>query len=202
MVCLQESKAESLSVSMNIDITGIDFDYAHLPAAGVAGGAVVAWHHDLWGASPPTIRCFSITLRLTPLNGLGKPWWLTNVYGPMNHAENGDFLHELRDTRSVIHGPWLLCGDFNMIYQACDKNNGRLHLGLMRSFRHVLDDIHLDELDLSRRLFTWSNYRDSPTLERLDRVFDSMEWLEQYTCHHLHCLSSDSSDHVWQNRLI
>jgi hypothetical protein len=177
MVCLQEFKAESLSISMNIDITRIDFDYAHLPAAGVAGGAVVAWRCDLRGASPPTIRRFSITLRLTPLNGLGKLWWLTNVYGPTNHTEKGDFLQELRDTRSVIHGPWLLCCDFNMIYQACDKNNGRLHLGLMRSFRRVLDDLHLDELHLSGRLFTWSNHRDSPTLERLDRVFASMEWL-------------------------
>jgi hypothetical protein len=66
----------------------------------------------------------------------------------------------------------------------------------MRSFRCVLDDLHLDELHLSGRLFTWSNHKDSPTLERLDRVFASMEWLEQYTCHHLRCLSSDSSDHA------
>lgn len=66
----------------------------------------------------------------------------------------------------------------------------------MRSFRRVLDDLHLDELHLSGRLFSWSNHRDSPTLERLDRVFASMEWLEQYTCHHLRCLSSDSSDHA------
>ena len=66
-------------------------------------------------------------MRLTPLNGLGEPWWLTNVYGSTNHAEKGDFLQELRDARSVIQGPWLLCSDFNMFYQASDKNNGRSH---------------------------------------------------------------------------
>jgi hypothetical protein len=42
-----------------------------------------------------------------------------------------------------------------MIYQACDKNNGRLHHSIMHSFRSVLDDPQLDELHLSGRLFTW-----------------------------------------------
>lgn len=65
VVCLQESKVENLSVSMNIDITGIDFDYVCLPAIGVAGGVLVAWRRDLWNASPATIRRFSITLCLT-----------------------------------------------------------------------------------------------------------------------------------------
>jgi hypothetical protein len=74
------------------------------------------------------------------------------------------------------------------LHQACDKSNGRLHRGLMRRFRQVLDDLHLDELHLSGRLFTWSNHRDNPTLERLDRIFASID------CHHLRCLSSDSSD--------
>lgn len=96
----------------------------------------------------------------------------------------------------VTHGPWAMCGDFNMIYEACDKNNGRLHTGVMRSFRSLLDDLHLDELHLSGRLYTWSNRRDSPTLERLDRVLASIDWLELYPSHHLRCLSSDTSDHA------
>jgi len=37
-VCLQESKVADFSVSMNIDITGIDIDYISLPAIGIAGG--------------------------------------------------------------------------------------------------------------------------------------------------------------------
>jgi endonuclease/exonuclease/phosphatase family metal-dependent hydrolase len=124
------------------------------------------------------------------------PWWLTNVYGPTNHADKDEFMQELRNVRSVIQGPWMLCGDFNMIYQTYDKSNGRLHRSLMRRFRQMLDDLQLDELHLSGRLFTWSNHRDSPTMERRDRVFASVDWLEQYNCHHLRCLSSDYSDHA------
>jgi hypothetical protein len=60
----------------------------------------------------------------------------------------------------------------------------------------LLDDLLLDELHLSGRLFTWSNHRDSPTLECLDRAFASLDWLELFTCHHLRCLSSDCSDHA------
>jgi hypothetical protein len=102
VVCLQETKLEDLPVPMNIEITGIDFDYAYLPASGVAGGALVAWRRDLWDASPPTIRLFPITMRLTPLNGCGDPWWLTNVYGPTERADKVDFLQEIRDTCSSI----------------------------------------------------------------------------------------------------
>jgi len=48
----------------------------------------------------------------------------------------------------------MVCGDFNLIYMASDKNNGRLHRGLMRRFREVIDDLQLDEIHLSGRLFT------------------------------------------------
>lgn len=47
IVCLQESKVADLSVTMNVKLTGSDFDYAYLPAVGVAGGVVTSWRHDL-----------------------------------------------------------------------------------------------------------------------------------------------------------
>lgn len=43
IVCLQESKIENFSVSLNTEITGFDFDYISLPASGVAGGATISW---------------------------------------------------------------------------------------------------------------------------------------------------------------
>ncbi|XP_066323685.1 uncharacterized protein [Miscanthus floridulus] len=140
---------------MNNEIAGNDFDYFCLPAVGVAGGAVVSWRRDLWCATSPCARRFSVTTKLTPLNGHGEPWWLTNVYGPTARADKADFLQELRDVRASCPGPWLLCGDFNLIYKASDKNNGRLHHGLMRRFRNVIDDLQLEEIHLSGRLFTW-----------------------------------------------
>jgi endonuclease/exonuclease/phosphatase family metal-dependent hydrolase len=49
------------------------------------------------------------------------------VYVPHQEQEKAAFLQELRSIRSSHVGPWLLCGDFNFIYKAQDKNNQRLN---------------------------------------------------------------------------
>lgn len=117
---------------------------------------------DLWRVSAPFVRRFSITIELTPINGPGEPWWLTNVYGPTARSDKPDFLLEIRAVRAASPGPWLLCGDFNLIYKASDKNNGRLDRSTMRRFHGVIDDLQLEELHLSGRIFAWSNGRDRP----------------------------------------
>ena len=169
IVCLQETKVANLSASMNADLTGAGFDFACLPAIGVAGGAVTSWRRDLWSVSSSCVRRFSVTVKLSPADGHAEPWWLTNVYGPATRAGKPDFFQELRDIHASCPNAWLVCGDFNVIYLASDKKSGRLHRGLMRRFRSLIDDLQLEELTLSGRLFTWSNGRDQPTLERLDR---------------------------------
>jgi hypothetical protein len=65
----------------------------------------------------------------------------------------------------------MISGDFNMIYKAEDKNNSRLNRRMMNRFRHLLEDLDLLELHLHGRLYTWSNEREDPTLERIDRAF-------------------------------
>jgi hypothetical protein len=86
------------------------------------------------------------------------------------------FLDDLRTLRSTLSGPWVLCRDFNLIYQAADKNNGRLSRRMMGRFRSFLIVLELLELHLHSHLFTWSNERTHPTLERIDRVFVSPDW--------------------------
>lgn len=83
-----------------------------------------------------------------------------------------------------------------MIYLATDKNAGTLCRGAMRRFQGLIDDLQLSELMLSGRLFAWSNGRDRPTLECLDRAFCTVEWQQGHPCHQLRCLSSDCSDHT------
>jgi endonuclease/exonuclease/phosphatase family metal-dependent hydrolase len=90
------------------------------------------------------------------------------------------FLDELREVHAEATGPLLICGDFNQIYRAIDKNNNRLNLRSMCRFRRLIDDCQLDELYLHGRLYTWTNERQRPTLERIDRVFASVDWLEAF----------------------
>jgi hypothetical protein len=90
----------------------------------------------------------------------------------------------------------LLCGDFNLIYKAEDKNNAILNRRMMGRFRRFIDDNQLQELHLNGPSFTWSRERDNPTLERLDRVFATEDWLLAFPNHELNALSSECSDHA------
>lgn len=98
-------------------------------------------------------------------------WWFTSVYGPQEDELKIQFLQEFKDIRALCIGPWLLPRDFNMIYQAADKNNPNLNRALIRS---SLDVTSLKEIQLHSRKYTWSNERASPTLVRLDRFFAAL----------------------------
>ena len=122
-------------------------------------------------------------------------WWLTVVYGPCIDVGRVEFLRELKELRATRPGAWMVCGDFNIIYLAANKSNSRLDRRSMRLFSGFLGDVALSEVHLNGRLFTWSNQHDHPTLERIDRVFVSSDWLELLPNHWLRALSLDCSDH-------
>jgi len=66
----------------------------------------------------------------------------------------------------------------------------------MGRFRRFLDETELLELRLNGRLYTWSNERDAPTLERIDRVFASEDWSLLFPDHNLSALATECSDHA------
>jgi endonuclease/exonuclease/phosphatase family metal-dependent hydrolase len=126
----------------------------------------------------------------------GAEWWLSSVYGPSRDEEKHDFLDELNHLRLSHASPWLLCGDFNMIYRTMDKNNNRLDKRRMCQFRRFLSVASLKEIHLQGRLFTWSNERDHPTLEKIDRFFVTAEWEAMHHNFEFHSLPSLCSDHA------
>jgi hypothetical protein len=164
------------------------FDYTVVPALNVSGGILLGWHREAWSAAVVTRDRYSLFARLVGV-GSQVPWLITVVYGPQLEHEKVEFLEELCQFREANAGPWLLCGDFNMIYQAADKSNERLDRRAMRRFRSFINEVQLQEVDLIGRCFTWSNEWGAPTLERLDRVLASVDWFD------LKALSSDCSDH-------
>jgi endonuclease/exonuclease/phosphatase family metal-dependent hydrolase len=120
---------------------------------------------------------------------------LTSVYGPTVEEDKSIFLDELKAFKPATSCPWLVSGDFNLIYEAKDKNNLNLNRQLMGSFRHTLDCCELFEFSLQNRRFTWSNEREQPTLVRLDRVFCIKEWDLLFSGFTLQALSSSFFDH-------
>jgi hypothetical protein len=92
-------------------------------------------------------------------------------------------------------GPWLVAGDFNLIVDPVDKIRGCLHCSMMAIFRRALSSLELKELYLNGRRYTWSNKRELLTLEKLDRVFSTMDWEMLYPDAFLSAMSTGPSDH-------
>jgi hypothetical protein len=128
-------------------------------------------------------------------NSNGRSWWLTCVYGPQGNSEKVLFLHELRDLRLLCHGPWMIAGDFNMIYKAEDKNNSNINRVMMGRFRSFINDLALSELPLFGQKFTWSSQQNPPTLVKLDRVLCTLDWVELFLNSLLQRSASNDSDH-------
>jgi exonuclease III len=195
LLCLQETKMVNVLPALVNEMLGPLFDYCFLPSVGLSGGIVMAWRTDVWTMADVSVQQFSVTAKATLSNVTTELWWITVVYGPQEDAEKIEFLNSLVAVRAASPGAWLLCGDFNMIYKEDDKNNDRLDRRGMHRFRAFINRATIEELHLSGRRFSWSNRRDSPTLERLDRAFASPEWLAAHPNHLLKALSSDCSDH-------
>jgi hypothetical protein len=66
----------------------------------------------------------------------------------------------------------------------------------MGMFRRLLQDLELEELYLHGWLYTWSNERTHPTLERIDRAFACAQWCSLFPLHRMRTLSSSCSDHA------
>ena len=105
-----------------------------------------------------------VTLSVLLSSNDDPPWWLTGVHGPQSDAEKVAFLDELREVRAGCPGPWMLAGDFNMIYCSEDKNNGNVNQAMMGRFRRFVNEMELKEIPLLGRRYTWSNERESPLL--------------------------------------
>lgn len=195
LISLQETKLDDCDDRLLLDLLGSMFDYFFLPASNTCGGILLAWKRDVWSASCPGRRDFSLTAKISHIAS-GEDWWITCVYGPQMESDKIRFLDELQSIRQFCTDRWLVCGDFNLIYRAEDRNNNILNTRMMGRFRRFLDVAELLELHLNGRLYTWSNEQDSPTLERIDRMFASEEWSLLYPDHSLSALASECSDHA------
>jgi exonuclease III len=197
ILCLQETKKIDISWQFILSMLGSDFDnnFVFQPSVGASGGILIAWRSGLGPVQASRVDNHSVSVQFCPISN--PPWWLTCVYGPQGNQEKIQFLQELRNIRNQCSGPWLVVGDFNLVYKDGDKNNSNLNRAMMGRFRRWINDVAVTELPLHGRKFTWSSspYSASPTLVRLDRVFCSLEWEDMFPDCLLQSLASDESDH-------
>ena len=194
LVCLQETKLSHITVRDVSSFLGPDFSqFVYLPAQQTRGGILIAWRDGVFSVDHHHVHRYSVSVLLS--NGDDPPWWLTAVYGPQRDADKISFLEELRDVRAACPGPWLLAGNFNMIYFSEDKNNDNINRAMMGRFRRFVNDLELKEIPLLGRRYTWPNERDSPTLVNLDRVLCTNDWDDLFPENLLQSQASEMSDH-------
>jgi exonuclease III len=195
ILCLQETKLDHIDRSLAVEIAGTDRqDFFFLPAEGTRGGAAIFWDASVVSLTLPVIRRFSVTATVTVLHS-NTSFLISTVYGPSEDADKVDFLAEMTQIKPAIGTPWLILGDFNLIYEARDKNNLNLCRRLMGQFRAAIDAAELFEMRCSNRRFSWSNEREQPTLVYLDRVFCNVAWDGLFSTCAVQALSSSHSDH-------
>jgi len=194
IVCLQETKLAHISVYDASSILGQGFhSFVYLPARETRGGILVAWREDVFTAECHRVHRHSVSVKFR--SDGEHEWWFSGIYGPHLDADKPAFLEELREVRSQCNGPWMLAGDFNMIFCAEDKNNDNVNRAMMGRFRRFVNDMELKEIPLLGRRYTWSNERDSPTLVKLDRVLCTSDWEDIYPDCVLQSHASEMSDH-------
>nr|POE69558.1 hypothetical protein CFP56_49333 [Quercus suber] len=128
----------------------------------------------------------------------GFPLLITFVYAHPDHAKRGEVWQRLRSLKQHSHPSWLCIGDFNQVISKEDKlslTTGNI-IGL-EEFQQVLGDLQLCDLTASGQRFTWMNKReeDDFVMERLDRAFGSIEWVNRYPFYSLRNLPIVRSDH-------
>jgi exonuclease III len=167
IVCPQETKLSSISDFDIITILGSTYsNFIFSPAIGTRVGILVAWRDRNLSTGVSVIKEFSVSVQFQLLSG--QLWWFTGVYGPHQDNLKLAFLQELGVVRNECEGPWIIAGDFNMIYRAKDKNNSNINRALMGDFRSWINSLELKEILLCGRRFTWSNQREDPTLAKVD----------------------------------
>ena len=113
--------------------------------SGTCGGSAIFWESSVIGLATHMAGRFSITARATMLHS-SSGFWLTTVYGPADEARKDDFLQELAAAAPPPGQPWLIYGDFNIIYEARDKNNAITNRRIMGIFRSAIDRAELREI--------------------------------------------------------
>jgi hypothetical protein len=157
----------------------INFVWFWSPPNGRSGGLLVGFDADILDVREKELGEFMIRILVVHKEN-GFIWNFINVYRAAQDDQKQKFLSEFSPFCSKCIHPVLIGGDFNILRKDSDKNKPRGMNKWSSLFNSIIDFHNLIELDLSGRLYTWSNNRNSPTFEKLDRFLVSLEWDMHY----------------------
>jgi len=154
IVLLQETKLSSITpAKLSTFLPRRLNSFFSSPADGTAGGILTAWPESLFTAMTTSTTAHTVSVFFSS-TATDLSFLITNVYAPSTPERRPEFLDELRMIAPPDDTPWMLCGDFNMIRYAHEKNNNNFHFSEAESFNDCINDMCLVELPLLDRNYT------------------------------------------------
>ncbi|XP_019242662.1 PREDICTED: uncharacterized protein LOC109222805, partial [Nicotiana attenuata] len=123
---------------------------------------------------------------------------LTLVYAKCDAIERIELWDSLYYMANDMTIPWLVGGDFNVIWDEEEKFGGLpVHLNEIDDFRHCINTCNLTDLGFKGSMFTWWNGRaeEECIFKRLDRCLANAEFQQTFPGIEVQHLSKTGSDH-------
>ncbi|CAN6182020.1 unnamed protein product [Urochloa humidicola] len=196
-IALSETNRKDFSTTWLENFSaGADFLWHWRSPRGMSGGLLVGVRHSTFVIDRVEEGDYHIRVFLT--NRIdGFRWVLVSVYGAAQEEQKESFLSELVRACTSCDGlPIMVGGDFNIIRNPSEKNNSRYNDKWPMLFNAIIETLNLREIHMSGRKYTWANYAEVPTYERLDRVLVSTEWELKFPLASVCALTRELSDHT------
>ncbi|XP_060216839.1 uncharacterized protein LOC132644270 [Lycium barbarum] len=176
VVCFQEMKVEGEITEIVKDVWGNRWvSYVQLEASGTRGGIVIMWDRRVWEGTLSSVGAYSVSCSFSGIDE-DFNWHITGVYAPNDRVEREETWWEIGAARGLISGPWVLCGDFNIVRHPSEKKNCDRISKAMTDFSDFIEDMELIDLELSGGNFTWKKGDRFTIAARIDRFLFCEEW--------------------------
>jgi hypothetical protein len=194
-VCLQETIIKELDDGCirRVD-PGSCFLWDWVPSVGRSGELISGIKSDRFDVGGRTQGNFILKHNLWD-KVLERKWNLLNVYGAPHDKQKEDFMRELAEFCAKNIEPFIIGGDFNVVRFGNEKNKNYHHSRFSDVFNSIIQTHELREIPMFGGGYTWSNNRESPTIEKLDRVLVTREWESLFPNVWVYKLPRDKLDH-------
>lgn len=184
------TKIASWSHNPNLKTVGVDMmnNCIALPALGASGGVLIAALERLFSLQHLQTTSNTISANITML--VEKYNLVSNrCVWPSSKADKIIFMQEIANLKQNMLPACLILGDFNLIYHAWDKNNSRINLTMLNSFKSSIDNLQLAPIELQTK-----NIPGAMIRQVVDHLFAMPEWIALFPRSDLQavaCLGSD-----------
>ncbi|XP_009796364.2 uncharacterized protein [Nicotiana sylvestris] len=127
-----------------------------------------------------------------------QEFYLTMVYAKCDAIERTELWDSLYALGSDMNLPWIVGGDFNVIWDKEEKFGGfPVHINEVDDFRHCIDTSNLFYLGFKGSIYTWWNGRaeENCIFKRLDRCLANLEFQNLWPGIEVEHLTKIGSDH-------